>query len=754
MNRHAWTKTWEGYGTATGVDTPYVDFDSEVGGISPFLRAPEKNFSKRGGSFTAPFAMRQLSAVKAGAADTPDPPYNDPLLEVLKQILSIQGANTVQPPLPTEMVTGGNDPAIHQQYLRDFGPLPAFLQPDCDTDLPESMCLPDDAVIVGVVDLGIALGHRRTQLNGAKTRILSAWQQSANRSDKDGEQQYLPFGRELYADCINAELADCGVPLNEEKFNRFTQTEDYYSLSGQRELGQRASHGMHILDLAAGLDPDDECDLADKVRLMVTNFPDRALVGHSAAFLEYFAVYGIWRMIRLADAIWDRRNKNNKVHTDLKGYRMVINLSFGKQASGRDKNDLIAKAMEMINCARAEYHPVILSLPAGNENLEQGNSLFSLAGGAMEDIEWRIPPGDQSANFVEVWAQSKQGASNQSLEIEVITPDGETSKLSQGASRSANSLYIQQKEQPNGFQILPEQGELIARIYSDHIDAKGHTRGRNQLDTEDHADLHETEYRQRYVVAVKQTLIYDNMPGGTSSIQTAPAGVWTIRVRNNGKTKLNVELNVQTDQSENPVTAINQRSYFEHSHYRRFDETGRKVDTYDYPKRGQVPKSLDSSNVVRRHGTLNAVGISNSTATVAGHRGTDGRPESYSSTGLASPRRKRREEPSASFPSRDGAAHFGVLASGSRDGSSAALQGTSFSAAMATRHLWGILVNHAGFLPPKAVIELENNAETEETFTKYEGAIAKPKSGHGRLPHTPQATQLKRRNLASRLGTE
>jgi hypothetical protein len=754
MKLLAWTKTWEGYGTAIGVDTPYVDFDTEVGGISPILRAPRDPLLRR----QIPEARTAEASDADGDAAT-DPEYDDPALNVLASILSIVGAEGLPPFLPSGMVTGLGRPKVHEMHLQEKGPLPEFLRPECKTPLPEEMCIPENAVIVGVVDLGIALGHRRTQLLSGKTRILSSWQQSADRSrcSRDNDQHYLPFGREIYAGDINKKLNSDFRPLDEERFNRETQTEDYRSLFGQRELGQRASHGMHILDLAGGLDPEIECGLADQVRLMVTNFPARALVGHSAAFLEYFAVYAIWRQIRLADAIWSRNNEGKKAPST-KGYRMVINLSFGKQASARDGNDLIAKAMELINCSRKDYHPVVLSLPAGNENLEQGNSNFILAGGAGETIEWRIPPGDQSANFVEVWAQPVQGVANQALEIELIMPSGQSSNLSQGTSRSASSLYVQLADDALG--TFSERGPLVARIYSDHINDVGTARqpswSQHQSDRENHADMNVNEYRQRYVVAVKQTLIYEKDDRG-NRVETAPAGVWKIRVRNNSNSALRVELNVQTDQSENPVTAVNQRSYFEHSEYRRFDETGRKIDTYNYPRKPNVPKSLDSSNVVRRHGTLNAVGISQSTATVAGHRATDGRPEPYSSTGQVMPpasKRKRREEPSASFPSRDGAAHFGVLASGARDGSAVALQGTSFSAAMATRHLWQIMLNTVGLVPPAAVVELEKNAETAEACMAFGGAIARPKSGRGRFPHPQQATLLKRRNLSSRLGNE
>ena len=48
--------------------------------------------------------------------------------------------------------------------------------------------------------------------------------------------------------------------------------------------------------------------MAEKIRLMAVNLPARALVGHSAQFLEFFAIHGILRIVTLADAIWLRNN--------------------------------------------------------------------------------------------------------------------------------------------------------------------------------------------------------------------------------------------------------------------------------------------------------------------------------------------------------------------------------------------------------------------------------------------------------------
>lgn len=77
--------------------------------------------------------------------------------------------------------------------------------------------LAPDAVILGIVDMGIPLGHHRFRLKGGrKTRILASWQQASAAKG----QAYLPFGQELCAGEIDA-LIDRhthGSHLDEDAF--------------------------------------------------------------------------------------------------------------------------------------------------------------------------------------------------------------------------------------------------------------------------------------------------------------------------------------------------------------------------------------------------------------------------------------------------------------------------------------------------------------------------------------------------------
>ena len=621
-------------------------------------------------------------------------------------------------PVASNAVTGVNgpdgsvDPAAHEAYLRAFGALPDALKPTGRPADP-AFDLPDQAAIVVVIDVGIPLCHRRTRLGPDGTRILAAWQQGAarldlnpNRPRQPGEQMYLPFGRELLAPEINALLREntAGGRLDEDGFNRDAWLEDYRNPEGQRELGKRAAHGAHVLDLATGLDPEDRAH-AEALRIIAVNLPARRLIGHSARFLEFFAVLGMIRIVQLSDAVWQLNAKASAKRDKQGGYPTIINLSFGMQASARDGSDLIASALRRINAFRAVQGqpPVHLSIPAGNENLEMGNARATVQPGAEVHLDWRVLPEDQSANFVEIWSDIPKaaGAADQMpFTLKLAAPNARACTAAKARVGQIRTL-------------LTTEGAPVARLYCDEVGG-----------------------RMRYVIATRPTQHFQTAP-------VAPAGVWTLSLRNRSKQALDLALNVQTDQTEQPISAINQRSYFERADYKRFDETGRAIDSYGYP---DDTGSTDSTGLLRRHGTINAIGMSDQTATVAGHRISDGRPGPTSGTGLAQKdaARPQTARPTASMPMRRGAAHHGVLSAGSRDGSAIALEGTSFSAAQMTKQLALTALDGGPEQPGNLIKQISQLAAQTEDAASHPGPIRQVKSGDGRMDRPAEASDLGR----------
>ncbi len=728
-----WSGDWEDKGSST--QSPYIDWSETIEGEQPGIR--EGNV--RSQTISTRFFDSQRSGFDFGTALQAFDFISNEFLDFNALISSSDGGNVVNassfsfntsPGFPFAGKAPSNDgpPSFILKNLRTDGMVPEFtLNPDYDeTDdlIPdglERLDIPDDGVIVGVIDTGIALGHHRLRTSDGKhSRVLAAWQQSADRSefsDLAGDPEpYLPFGREYLGTEIDAliRVHTHGSHFDEEAFNRATGSVTYTrSEGGHRELDRRASHGAHVLDAAAGFDAltgsGAERALADKTRIIAVNLPDRATVGLSGRFLEYFVIHGILRIVDLSYALWRAKYPDWTPDApdsgkDFSGYPIVINLSFGKQAGSKDGDDLISNILNTLNTQLAAAHmaPVILVVPAGNDNLNRGNALVSLAPDGQDKstatLHWRTSAEDQSANYIELWSTPVTGSisegQNVPLAISVESPEGQTFALSQGV--------------PGRVRDLVHDGKVVARIYC-HIkedrDTRPSTGTRHGSDT---SGSGETEYAVRYTICTAPSQLYE------ADAVPAPSGIWKIRLENRSDKQINVLLGVQTDQSEQPEGKSGLLSYFDHEDYQRHAKDGRLRDSYSYNTGfGKKVENLDHGKerlpgkpffvrdrYVRQHGTLNAVADALSTTkkkegdiylpgsvSVGGYRASDGKPALFSSTGSAKSfgGKTARGAPAFSLPVDDGPAHLGVLGAGARDGSVVAMRGTSFATAQATR---------------------------------------------------------------------
>jgi Subtilase family len=522
--------------------------------------------------------------------------------------------------------------------------------------------IPANSVIVGVIDSGISLGNERFRFADGKTRILASWQQNGNWEDK--KQGYLPFGREVYKHEIDSMLAKHSVGgikcfLVEDDFNRDTGTVNMLNFLGHRELAGRTSHGNHVLDIAAGYNPGEE----QHVHIISVNLPHRATINNSGIFLDYFTVYGIKRIADLADLIWEKSgSKNNKFGS--KGFPIVINMSFGKNAGPKDGGDDFQTKVNLINDARVAdgYAPITLIIPVGNHNLEQGNAHLRLPAGGQDQITFHTSPEDHSGNYLEVWCEPTPYEGDlvntempNPLEIAVGVPgQSDVLVLSSGFPRSQKQIGLDGK---------------AARLYclARRCDLNG-----------------SKAVRVGYLLCTAPTV------SNSQSVIAAPSGDWTVVLRNNSSKPMVVQVSAQTDQSIRPRSATGLRPRLQYPDYERYEPNGRVRDTFSFPYKVGM-SDLDNSKVLRRHGSINNTGISKRIVSVAGFRRTDGKPADYSATGFGFNVTKdphygdSRSAPTISLVTDDGAAHFGTLAAGASNGSIAAMRGTSFAAAGVTR---------------------------------------------------------------------
>ncbi len=532
--------------------------------------------------------------------------------------------------------------------------------------------LPRDTVIIGVVDTGIPLSHRRFRTPDGGTRFLAAWQQTAAWGTK--KQKYLPFGRELYQSEIDGLLAEFGAdldgPIDEDAFNRAADLVEPNELFGLRDLEHSASHGAHVLDLAAGVDPTSPASKSDALldcRIIAVNLPPMYIHGSAGNFLTIFAELAVERILRVADAIWEVQ------HGDTKGgFPVVINFSFGKQAGPKNGNTVWEQAIQEMIAERQQRAPTMIVMPAGNQNLARGNARKMLGkkgqtwppGGKKADslspeleVPWRIQPNDQTANFLEVWFKSLGSDDREEadpLDFKLfVTPPGE-------AELEVPSLNAGQYSDLGA----------IARVYS-------------------YCPPGET--RPHFIIAVNPTDTLSN------DVTTGPAGLWTVRVIYSGDDPQEATICIQSDQAGISNSLYGMGSYFDHENYRAFLESGRIRDSYDECG-SREPWS--EYGPVQRKGTQNALATWKDAISISGYRLSDAKPVTFSSTFDGNRQRLvGKATPTVSYPTDISPSHYGLLAAGSKEGSIIAFQGTSMASALATRDLARVLADRSTNLP-------------------------------------------------------
>jgi hypothetical protein len=574
-------------------------------------------------------------------------------------------------------------------------------------DLPDDV--EDDTIIVGVIDTGIPLGHNRFRNPDGSTRVLAAWQQLAEwRSPTGLSQDFLPFGRELYQNSINTLLAehsggDLEGWLDEDGFNTATGVLDMVHILGHREVAGRFSHGAHVLDAAAGHDPEKETDFLRRVKIITVNIPSSTTFGASGTFLDDFMIYAIQRISDVADEIWLKNHPDwasDPEAAEQAGYPVVTNISFGKQAGSKTTLDFFPAALKKFREERSEHNlaPVFFAMPAGNDNLLRGNAYLEPRAGETKTLDWRILPEDQSSNYVEIWTQNQDFSDGLPLEIAVIPPGCDQAE----------------------FHTDGGQDQHVRRL-----GARGSIYFQTVQDPE-----RSGEFKFRYVICIAPT----SRPSGGGA--TAPAGTWTIKVRNTSSMRIQCVLAVQTDQQIQPGRPVNLLSYFDDREYRVYDDDGILVESYSYPAEDPVNLDLNTETPIRRHGTMNASAAHEFVTRVGGYRASDGKPAHYSATGRgrsnglddgteigSSKRGGRKGAPTASFPTDDGPAHFGILSAGAANGSVAAMRGTSFASSQATRRIAESLLqyNDPTISEKERLFKIADSAEHNDRQARLNG---------------------------------
>ncbi|MEO1308007.1 MAG: hypothetical protein AAFV38_08785 [Pseudomonadota bacterium] len=490
--------------------------------------------------------------------------------------------------------------------------------------------------IIGVIDHGINLFHRRFRMRNGGTRILSAWVQNANWQEKPSG---LPFGQDWSRPDLDTGMQHKGADQDDQ----LRHLEKSYGQHGFRPLSSPISHGTHVLDLAAGLEPNDPA--ANDTAIVAVQLPPEVTRETSGSMLALPLIMGLEYILERARAEM----------TD-GPIPVFVNLSFGMTGGPRNGMHRIERSIERMARAHVEtvraQHPDAGTIPkpkvvmaAGNRNMARGHAAAPMNQSTLK-LTWHLQPGDPSANFLEIRFELADFSSTGSVIFEV-TPPGRAAAQLKRFEIGQNAI------EPKAF-LLELGGEVIGRA----------------------SVIHEPRQPAVLTLALAQT------DPGTTGRPVAPSGDWQIKAWVDGAPVHRIDAWILRDDVPAGFRDTGRQSYFVDADYAARDERGFPIAEDPPTRRGTI----------KRSGTVNALSTSPAKEedpviwSVGAYRGRD------ASAADAAPYSASPDQPSTEHVDRSAQGDRsnvlrGVRAAGTRSGTRAALSGTSVAAPQVVRQL-------------------------------------------------------------------
>lgn len=519
--------------------------------------------------------------------------------------------------------------------------------------------LPDNAVVMGIIDDGIPFAHERFRKKDlVSSRIERLWIQKPAKADS---------GEILIGSVLDGRQIG-GLLDENDQFPRKSETEIYKQKIGSDSIAidmqssdfpdtliYRKTHGAHVMDLAAGFDPILEEDKAKKRPILAVELPQSITAATSGVYLPFYVLMALRYITNWADIRWH------------KPAPLVINFSYGITAGPKDGSDPFVRHIESIVAARnnrSDGAATILTMPSGNSYNDQLVAEMNLSPNQSQTIGWNIKPDDGTESYIEIWLQessSEQTSSPVTLTIEL--PGQLPHTFPELNSNNAYFLTLPNTEEQH-------ENQKACGVY---------------FDCEDRAHMgaqSEKRYRSRILIAVNPTQLRGRESGNAIA---APMGRWKISLQHTdrGNTQpITVNIYVQRDDSLPGFEQLGRQSYLDD-----FDQDGDYVQdelSHNYSK--------NENGLITAEGTLNAIagtamGSSGDHVIMVGAMIDDDAlipiPASYTASGPT----QANNGPRASAPVDAGVGFPGMYAAGSQSGYEVLQQGTSMAAPIIARQI-------------------------------------------------------------------
>lgn len=493
-------------------------------------------------------------------------------------------------------------------------------------------------VFMGVIDDGIAFAHSRLRNiynNVPVTRIDAYWGQDLPASGIGGANPLAGYGWVLNKANIDYLLTTHTHAGNVDEDALYRQAGLRFDKPGHKSLAHRAGHGTHVIDLAYGQAPVQGND----AHVVAVKLPDTVTEQTSGATLVNYALDGIIFIL------WRALNSSKGKPPP----PVVINMSYGMPSGPHDGTGTLEAAMDEVIrlCWQVWKWRVAIVLPSGNSHHARARAYFAVPPASAVEIvppamQWLVLPDDRTPSFLEVWlgCNAKQGE----IEIKVTTPAGDSS----------------------GWM---KEGEIWVWMPPNT------------------ANLCTVEYIGFGSLGSRRMALLSLFPTATIAADkfTAPAGSWRVELRNTGSALRWVEGRIRRDDSAFGYPIVGRQSRFEDPSYVRFDAFG-------------LPLRHDPGpGYVKRASSINGIATGSRTIVVGGCRLTDLATAAYSGAGPAMRPQGcgplTREGPDVMAPVERSVGCHGLLAAGTRSGSTVAMNGTSVAAPQIARFIADVMRN-------------------------------------------------------------
>jgi len=211
----------------------------------------------------------------------------------------------------------------------------AAKQPSAPQAKGKAPAAPRDLVVVGIIDDAICFASDRFRI-GDKARVEYFWIQDGIRP-APGAPVYsgsppVSYGLEIAKQDqppykgIDTMLAECthAGAVDEDEVYRRTGLIDFRH-AGQQAAAKRMAHGTHVMDLAAGEDPDGKCENRP---LVCVQLPAKVTADTSGSDLHTYALDALEYIFLRAQEIGDKYG--------IRDVPVVVNFSYGMVGGPHD----------------------------------------------------------------------------------------------------------------------------------------------------------------------------------------------------------------------------------------------------------------------------------------------------------------------------------------------------------------------------------------------------------------------------------